>query len=115
MANPIGLLIAAIVVLIGVIVLMFLVAVMSWPYAPEQVPVRWDLQGEITRLGSKVEGLLLLPSLALAVYLFLLILPWLDRARAGPGRLARVYQVVRFTLLGLIALAYASVLLWLLA
>ena len=97
---------------LGLVVLMLLLAAFTWPGAPDRIAVRWDFQGEVTRYGGKAEGLLLLPALALAVYLFLLILPRIDPGRANYSRFAGPYNVIRVTLLSLIALAYGVVHVW---
>lgn len=97
---------------LGLIALMLVLAAVTWAGAPAQIPVRWDLQGEVTRYGGKAEGLLLLPALALAVYLFLLVLRRIDPHRANYPRFEGAYHVIRLTLLSLIALAYGVVHLW---
>lgn len=97
---------------IGLLVLMVLLAMATWPWAPDRIAVRWDLQGDATRYGGKAEGLLLLPALALLVYLFLLILPHIDPGQANYKRFAGPYNVIRFALLSLIAIAYGGVHAW---
>src|SRR3990172_2923879 len=57
-------------------------------------------------------GLLLLPALALLVYLFLLVLPGIDPGRANYQRFAGAYNMIRFSLLSLIAIAYGVVHVW---
>lgn len=97
---------------IGLILLMVLLAVVTWPDAPDRIPVQWNLQGQVTRYAGRAEGLLLLPALALAVYLFLLILPRIDPARANYAWFATAYTIIRVTLLSLLALAYGVVHVW---
>jgi len=97
---------------IGLIALMTMLAAVTWPWAPDRIAVRWDLQGEVTRYGGKAEGLLLLPALALLVYLFLLVLPRIDPGRANYQRFAGPYNMIRFSLLSLIAIAYGVVHVW---
>ena len=97
---------------VGLVVLMFLLAAVTWPTAPERIPVQWNLQGEVSRYAGRWEGLLLLPTLALFIYLFLLILPRIDPARANYARFAGAYTVIRFTLLSLVALAYGVIHVW---
>lgn len=97
---------------VGLIVLMVLLVVVTWPWAPDRIAVRWDFQGEVTRYGGRAEGLLFLPALALLVYLFLLVLPRIDPGHANYERFSGSYNVIRFTLLSLMAIAYGVVHVW---
>ncbi|AWN23895.1 hypothetical protein DKM44_12200 [Deinococcus irradiatisoli] len=45
----------------------------SWPRLPAQVPVHWNLQGEVDRVGGRFEALALLPLILLAVSMLTLI------------------------------------------
>src|SRR5258708_33392444 len=47
---------------------MFIVAIMSWSSVPAQIPIHWDISGQVDAYGSKFTGLLLLPLIALAGY-----------------------------------------------
>jgi uncharacterized membrane protein len=47
---------------------MFVAAIWVWPSAPAQIPIHWNLAGQINGYGSKFTGLLLLPAIALAGY-----------------------------------------------
>ncbi|MGD0670885.1 MAG: DUF1648 domain-containing protein [Candidatus Binatus sp.] len=52
----------------AVIVAMFAVAAWAWPSAPAQIPIHWNIAGNIDGYGSKFTGLLLMPIVALAGY-----------------------------------------------
>ena len=52
----------------ALIVAMFAVAAWSWPTAPAQIPIHWNIAGQIDGYGSKFVGLLLMPIVALAGY-----------------------------------------------
>ena len=45
----------------ALIVAMFALAVWTWPFAPSQIPIHWDITGQINGYGSKLVGLFLLP------------------------------------------------------
>jgi hypothetical protein len=47
---------------------MFTLAALSWRSAPAQIPIHWDITGQINGYGSKFTGLLLMPFVALAGY-----------------------------------------------
>jgi uncharacterized membrane protein len=91
---------------------MFILALITWHSAPGQIPVHWNLAGEVDRYGGKFEGLLAIPLLALAIYLLLLFLPRIDPGRANYARFAGVYTTFRIAILVLLALVYAVVHLW---
>ena len=60
---------------------MFLTALVVWNRVPNELPIHWNLAGEIDRYGNKYQGLLLLPLLALGSYLLTLFLPKIDPKR----------------------------------
>ena len=83
-----------------------LIAAVVWPVAPAQLPLHWNAFGEIDRYGNRLEGVLLLPALALGVYLLLLVLPRLDPGRANYAQFAGAYAAIRFAALALLILYY---------
>jgi len=91
---------------------MFLLASVSWSTAPERIPLHWNVAGQVDRYGGKVEGLLLIPFLAVGVYLLFLVLPRIDPGRANYPRFAGAYQVIRVTLVVFLALIYGIIHLW---
>ena len=52
----------------AVIVAMFAVAALAWPSAPAEIPIHWNIVGQVNGYGSKFTGLLLMPIVALAGY-----------------------------------------------
>ena len=52
----------------AVIVAMFAVAAWAWSSAPAQIPIHWNIAGQINGYGSKFTRLLLMPIVALAGY-----------------------------------------------
>ena len=94
------------------IAVMFVLVAVSWSSAPERIPVHWDLSGQPDRYGGKFEGLLLLPLIALGLYLLLLLLPRRDPRRANYARFRGAYLVLRVAILMFLVLIYGFVLLW---
>jgi uncharacterized membrane protein len=92
---------------------MFALAAVTWPNAPDKIPVHWGVNGEVNGYGGKFEGLLLLPLIALTLYLALLFLPRIDPGRANYVHFAGAYTVIRFAVLLVIALGYGVIHLWL--
>jgi len=91
---------------------MFAMAAITWPHAPDRIPVHWGLNGDVNRYGGKFEGLLLIPIIALAVYLLFLVLPRLDPGRANYAQFAGAYTLLRFSILMVLALVDGVIHLW---
>jgi uncharacterized membrane protein len=100
--------------LLLLIAAMFAGAMVIWPVAPDRIPVHWNAQGDIDRYGGKVEGLLLLPLMTLAIYLLMRYLPRIDPGRANYARFGGPYAAIRIGILLLMAGIYAVVLAWVL-
>ncbi|MEX2287318.1 MAG: SdpI family protein [Planctomycetaceae bacterium] len=95
-------------ILIGAL---FVTAACAWSAAPDRIPVHWNIHGEVDRFGGKVEGLLGIPLVALALYLLLLFLPRLDPGYANYQRFVGAYTVVRYALACFLWVVYAVILL----
>lgn len=91
---------------------MFGAAFAAWGSSPDRIPVHWGMSGAPDRWGGRFEGLLLLPLLALGLYLLLAFLPRFDPARVSYAAFAGAYAVVRMAVLALLAALEALVLLW---
>lgn len=85
---------------------MFLAAALTWPTAPERMPIHWNAAGEVDGYGGKGQGLLLLPCIALAQYLLLRFLPRADPGRANYTNFRGAYDTVRLAVLVLLAVVY---------
>jgi Protein of unknown function (DUF1648) len=59
----------------ALIVAMFALGIWTWPSAPAQIPIHWDITGQINGYGSKFVGLFLLPVIALAGYALIGLAP----------------------------------------
>lgn len=98
---------------ISLIVLMFAAAAVLWASAPDRMPVHWNIKGEVDRYGSKAEGLLLAPVIALGLFLLLRFLPKIDPHHENYALFAKTYAIIRTAVIVLLtvmhgaALAYA--------
>lgn len=90
---------------------MWVAAALAWGSTPDRVAVHWNWQGEVDRYGGRVEGLLMLPSMALGIYLLFLVLPRLDPARANYEKFAGTYSIFRLLFTVSMALIYGVALL----
>lgn len=90
---------------------MWTAAAVIWPSAPDRIPVRWSLTGEVERYGGRAEGLLLLPAMAFIIYLVTLAAPKFDRGRLNYARFTGAYTTIRAAVIALLAVIYAVILL----
>ena len=100
--------------MLALIACMFAAALVVWPSAPSEIPVHWNAGGEVDRYGGKVEGLLVLPLVALGIYLLMRFLPNIDPGRVNYARFGGAYTVIRAGVLLLKAGVYGMVIAWVL-
>jgi len=85
-------------------------AIAVWPTAPARIPVHWNFDGSVDGYGGKIEGLLGIPLLALAIYLLTRCLPRIDPGRANYARFGGAYTAIRVSLVVLMAVLYGVIL-----
>ncbi len=97
----------------GVLILLAMVAgsIWGWLTIDGAIPLHWNLKGEVDRTGGKVEGLLLLPLIALGLFLLLRFLPRLDGGRAAVLSTNLGYALIQTAALLLLACIHLLVLL----
>ncbi|MBC7545609.1 MAG: DUF1648 domain-containing protein [Candidatus Sericytochromatia bacterium] len=84
---------------------------LSWwagPRMPAQVPMHWNLHGQVDRYGGPLEGLWFLPLMTAGLYALLLLLPRLDPRPEHVG--AQVRVIIRLALVGFMLTLHATVL-----
>ncbi len=91
--------------LLLVVLAMFAIAGLTWPNAPEHFPVHWGLHG-VDRYGSKFEGILVDPLIALGLYAATLLLPRIDPGRANYAQFSGAYLAIRLVILLFLAAIY---------
>jgi uncharacterized membrane protein len=89
-----------------IIVGMFVAAIVVWPTVSSRIPVHWNASGQVDGYGGKMEGLLLLPAIAIGIYLLLLFIPRIDPGRANYAQFSGPYLTVRYAVLVMIAAIY---------
>ena len=94
------------------LVAMFVAAGVTWSSAPDRIPVHWGVSDEPDRYAGKFEGLLLLPLVALGLYVLLLVLPRVDPRKEHYARFQGVYTILRTLIVAIMAGTFAIVVLW---
>lgn len=91
---------------------MFALAAITWPGAPERIPVHWDIHQQVDRYGGRFEGLLAIPLVTLGLYLLLLVVPRIDPGRANYAAFLGAFTTLRLALVVFMAAIYGVSHLW---
>ena len=78
---------------------------------PEQVPVHWDLRGQVDGYGSRFTVLFLAPLMMVAVWGLLRFLPRIDPLRANYSRFAGTYEVIIDSVMAMFLVIHLAILL----
>ncbi len=74
------------------------VGLWAMPRLPERVPVHWNIAGEADRFGPAWENALLMPAIALVLWLVLLVLPLADPLKKNYVRFPETLKLFRWLL-----------------
>lgn len=95
-----------------IIALMLVGSLIAWPFAPQRVPIHWDISDRPDGYAGKLPGLFLLPAVALGIYLLMTLLPNIDPGRANYRQFTTPYYVIRLAILLMMAVVHCVVLMW---
>jgi uncharacterized membrane protein len=76
----------------------FLAGVLLYSKLPEQIPVHWNLAGEVDRYGSRFEGAFMVPVINAALLLLLIWLPAVDPKRKNYEKFEGFYKIIQWTM-----------------
>jgi uncharacterized membrane protein len=77
----------------------------AYPRLPDRVPVHWGISGEPDRLGTRLEGVWLLPAVMLGLWLLMRAFPKLDPRGESYAKMRSTYDfVINATLTVMLAL-----------
>lgn len=94
-------------------VLVALAAVASavtWPRLPAQVPVHWNIDGQVDRYGSRLEGVLLVPIIMMVVAVLLPLAPRIDPRARNYDKFQPTYAIAINAVLVLLLAVHALIL-----
>jgi len=83
--------------LLVIVLLPFIYLASIWHQLPEQVPLHWNLEGEIDRYGNKIELILIPILLPLLIYSIFLIIPKID-PKNKLTKMGNKYQSIKIIL-----------------
>ncbi|HUF66671.1 MAG TPA: SdpI family protein [Gemmatimonadaceae bacterium] len=78
---------------------------------PEQVPVHWNIRGEVDGYGSRFAVLFLSPLMMIGVWTLLRFLPRIDPLRANYARFAGTYEVIIDSVMAMMLVIHLAILL----
>ncbi len=83
--------------LIAIVSLPFIYLAYIWNELPEEVPMHWNINGEIDRYGEKIELLLIPILLPLLIYIIFLVVPKID-PKNKISKMGNKYQHIKILL-----------------
>lgn len=73
---------------------------------PEQVPIHWNMAGEVDNYGSRAMGAFLFPIIILGIYLLFLVLPLMDPKKENYKQFRGVYHLFKVMMIFFMAIIY---------
>ncbi len=80
-----------------------------YAHFPEQVPVHWNMAGEVDNYGSRAMGAFLFPAIIFFMYLMFLLIPLLDPKKQRYEQFRKVYHIFKNFLLLFMLFIYFAV------
>jgi uncharacterized membrane protein len=100
-------------VLIGIatIVVMLVASAVAWVSLPDdaEIPIHWNIGGEVDGTASKAVGLLLTPAIAIGMTALLAVVPFLDPRREHMRQSLRSYTIVSSSVIVFIGLVHLAI------
>jgi len=106
MSNPIKPTIKTEVLPVLLIIITGLASIYFYSIFPEQVPMHWNMAGEIDDWGSKTTGAFMLPTVMLGIYILFLVLPYMDPRKKRYEQFAKFYHGFKAVILIFMAIMY---------
>jgi uncharacterized membrane protein len=89
--------------------LAIVVSAVAYPSLPERVPMHWDLDGNVDRLGSRFEAAMLLPIVGIVLWLAMRALPRIDPRRENYAKFQGSYDLVINAVVTLLMVLHVAV------
>jgi uncharacterized membrane protein len=83
-------------------------AAWAWGVMPDSMPVHWNMAGEVDRVGSKLEGVLLLPAVATGLLALFQVIPRLDPGQANYAQMQGPWALMQISLLLVFGILYGA-------
>jgi immunity protein, SdpI family len=93
-------------VAVTVIAVTWLATFLIYPRLPNQIPLHWNLSGQINRYGSR-ENIFLAPAIMIGVLMLFIALPWLSPKRFEVDSFRSTYLYIMLLVVALIGYLHA--------
>jgi len=90
---------------------MLLAALFLYPHLPDKVPSHWNVRGEIDAYQTRFWGAFFAPSMTVAIYILMVIVPAIDPRRENYRRFSGAYNFLRWALVIFFGCIYAATIL----
>lgn len=87
------------------------VAAVLYPNLPEQIPIHWNVRGEVDGYMKKPGGVFIMPAMALFTYVIMKVIPIISPRGYRTDKFADVVNVFQVTLVGFMSIVAVLVLL----
>ncbi len=92
------------ILLIGTLI----AGIVIYPHLPDQVPIHWNIEGEVDNYGSRAFGAFMLPLVIIGIYLMMVFMPLIDPRRDNYVRFAGAYRYLRWATVLILCVLYAA-------
>jgi uncharacterized membrane protein len=95
----------ALLISMAIVALMFALALWAWAQLEPgaSIPVHWGVDGQADRYGGKIEGLLLLPLITLAIAVMFAVIPRIEPRRLNLQQSSTAYTWIWIAVVGFMA------------
>ncbi len=90
----------------------FLTSLILYKKLPEQIPMHWNIAGEVDRYGSRLEGAFAMPILNLLLLVMMIWLPAIDPRRRSYKKFEAFYKLFQWTMVIFLAGMQSLVIAW---
>lgn len=80
------------IIIIGIILFSFALAIYLYPQMPDKIASHWNAQGQIDGYMSKFWGLFLMPFISLAMFLLFLLIPKIDPLKENIAKFRKYFD-----------------------
>jgi len=106
MTNPIKPTVKSEVVSIIALMAVGIASVYFYYHFPEQVPIHWNIVGEVDRWGSGISSAISIPLIMIGMYLMFIFIPFADPRKERYNQFRKVYHVFKTLIIVFMALIY---------
>jgi len=73
----------------------FIIGIYLYPQLPEQMPIHWNINGEVDDYANKLFATFLLPTLNLGIFILFILLPKIDPRKENYQKFTGSYIIIR--------------------